>query len=50
MSKGQRLGTMTVKSGEQILAQIPLVAQREVAKRTWGQMFLQILRWVAMSK
>ena len=32
VSKGQRLGTATVRSGEQILAQIPLVAEEGVQK------------------
>ena len=48
VSKGQRQGTMTVKAGEQILAQIPLVAESSVEKLTWGQMFLRLLRKVCM--
>ncbi len=43
VSQGQRLGTMTVKAGEQILAQIPLVAQSPVEKLTWSQMFGKLL-------
>ncbi len=50
VSKGQRLGTMTVRSGEQILRQIPLVAAEPVTKLTWGQMFVRILRKVTMAK
>ena len=42
--KGQRLGTMTVLAGDQVLAQIPLVAEQAVEKLTWGQMFLRLLR------
>ena len=49
VSKGQRLGTLSVKAGEQILAQIPLVAAESVGRLTWGQMFLRILRQLAMS-
>ncbi len=49
VSKGQRLGTMTVKAGEQILAQIPLVAETAVPRLTWWQIFLHTLRRVAMS-
>ena len=49
VSKGQRLGTMTVKSGDQVLAQIPLVAQQAVPRLTWGDIFLQLLRRVTMS-
>ena len=48
VSKGQRLGTMTVKAGEQILAEIPMVAEAGVEKLTWGQMFLRLLRKVCM--
>ena len=50
VSKGQRLGTLTVKAGEQILAQIPLVADAPVEKLTWGQMFLRVLKKVSMAK
>ena len=50
VSRGQRLGTMTVRSGEQILRQIPLVAAEPVTKLTWGQMFVRILRKVTMAK
>ena len=42
--KGQRLGTMTVMAGDQVLTQIPLVAEQAVEKLTWGQMFLRLLR------
>ena len=50
VSKGQRLGTMTVRSGEQVLAQIPMVAAEGVARLTYGELFLEVLRRIAMSK
>ncbi len=50
VSRGQRLGTLTVRSGEQVLAQIPLVAEEAVPKLTWGELFLKILRRLAMAK
>ena len=50
VSKGQRLGTMTVRSGEQILAQIPLVAERTVLKRTFSQLFLEMLKRLCYAK
>ena len=50
VSKGQRLGTMTVRSGEQILAQIPLVAERTVLKRTFSQLFLEMLKRLCCAK
>ena len=48
VSKAQRLGTMTVRSGEQILAQIPMVAAEAVERLTFGDLFLKILRSVCM--
>ena len=48
VSQGQRLGTMTVKAGEQILKQIPLVAESAVEKVTWGQMFMRLLKKMCM--
>ena len=50
VSRGQRLGTMTVRVGEQILSQIPLVASEPVARLTWQDLFVRILRKVAMAK
>ena len=50
VSKGQKLGTMTVKAGEQILAQVPMVAQDSVARLTWGDIFLKVLRKLCMAK
>lgn len=48
VSQGQRLGTMTVKAGEQILAEIPMVAEATVEKLTWGQMYMRLLKKVCM--
>ena len=48
VSQGQRLGTMTVKAGEQILKEIPLVAEAGVEKLTWGQMFMRLLKMMCM--
>ena len=50
VSKGQRLGTLSVCAGEQVLVQIPLVAEEAVAKLTWGQMFVRILKRVCMAE
>jgi D-alanyl-D-alanine carboxypeptidase (penicillin-binding protein 5/6) len=50
VSQGQRLGTMTVRSGEQILAQIPMVAATSVPRLTWGQIFARILGYIVMAK
>ena len=50
VSKGQRLGTFTVKAGEQILLQIPMVAETEVPRLTLGQIFAEVLRSIFMGK
>ena len=50
VSKGQRLGTMTIKAGEQILAQIPLVAEESVARLRWSDIFWMLLRQLSMAR
>lgn len=50
VSQGQRLGTMTVRSGEQVLSQIPLVAETAVQRLTVGELFLMVLKQVMMAR
>ena len=50
VSQGQRLGTMQVKVGEQILSEIPLVAAEGVERLSWGDLFGRVLRKMAMAK
>ena len=50
VSKGQRLGTMTVRVGEQVLRQIPMVAADPVQKLTWGQLFAKVMQQISMAK
>ena len=50
VSQGQKIGTLSIRAGDQILAQIPLVAQTPVLRKTWGQIFWQILRAVCLGK
>ena len=50
VSQGQRLGTLTIRAGEQILAQVPLVAANPVTKLTTLDLMGRILRQVAMAK
>ena len=50
VSKGQRLGTLTVTVGEQVLSEIPLVAENTVEKLTWGDLVLQFFKALTMSK
>ena len=47
--QGQPLGTLTVRAGEEILAEVSLIAETEVPRLTWGQVTGRILRRVAMS-
>lgn len=49
VSQGQRLGTMTVKAGEQVLSQIPLVAVEAVERQSWGDLFVKVLKRAAMA-
>ncbi len=50
VSAGQKLGTLTLYSGEQILAQIPMVAEQAVPRSTWWQLFKKALRTIVMGK
>ena len=50
VSRGQRLGTLTLLAGEQILARIPLVAAREVQRLTFRDLWLETLRRASMGK
>ena len=49
VASGQQLGTLTVRSGEQILAQVPLVASAEVPRLNWGQLLVLVLQEMAMA-
>ena len=49
VSKGQKLGTLTVKAGEYVLKQIPLVAKEGVGRLTFGQISSKILQVLTMS-
>ena len=49
MSRGQRLGTLYIKAGEQVLKEIPLVAETAVEKLTFWQMWSRILRKLVMA-
>ena len=50
VSKGQKLGTMTVKAGEQVLAQVSMVAEAAVPRLTLGDIFIRILRKMCMAR
>ena len=44
VAAGQRLGELSVLDGDTVLVTVPLVAQESVARRSWGQVFTQLLR------
>ena len=48
VSQGQRLGTLTVRAGEQVLSQIPLVAAEAVERLSFWDLFAQVLKRAAM--
>ena len=50
VSQGQRIGTLTVKAGEQVLSEVPLVAAEGVERLSWGDLFVQVLKRAAMAK
>ena len=50
VSQGQQLGVLTIRAGEQVLARIPLVAQAEVPRLRWRNLFAMALRKLAMGQ
>ena len=50
VSRGQRLGTLTVKAGEQVLSIVPLVAETEVVRLDLLDLWKIMLRRIAMAK
>ena len=49
VSKGQRLGTLYIKAGEQVLKEIPMVAEEAVEKLTFWQVFSRIFQKLVMA-
>ena len=50
VSKGQKIGTLTVKAGDQVLAQVPMVAAEAVPRLSWWDVFIKVLQRLAMAK
>ena len=48
VEQGRQLGTLTVSSGGEVLAQIPLVAPQSVPRLRWLDLWLRLLKSVAM--
>jgi len=50
VAQGQKLGTMRIMSGEQVLSEIPLVAAQGVERLSYGELFGKVLGKAAMAK
>ena len=50
VSKGQRLGTLTLRCRDQVLAQVPMVAEKAIPRLTFGDLFLLVLQAVVMGE
>lgn len=50
VSRGQRLGMLTMRSGEQILAEIPLVAGEGIPKLSWWNVCCVVMRRICMAQ
>ena len=50
VAQGQKLGTMRLMSGEQVLSEIPLVAAQGVERLSYGELFGKVLGKAAMAK
>jgi len=50
VSKGQKLGTLTVKAGDQVLTQVPMIAADGVERLSWSDLFLMVLQKLCMAK
>ncbi len=49
VGKGQRIGTLTLKVGQQVLKEIPLIADEGVPRLTWSEIFRQVLQKLSFS-
>ena len=50
VEQGMILGKLTVKSGEEILLEIPLVAEKPVEKLTFSDLYVMVLKRAAVAK
>ena len=44
VEKGQQVGTLTVSSGGEVLAELPLVAEEAVERLSYGQILMRCLQ------
>ena len=47
---GDRLGTLSVTSGEEVVAEIPLLAGEEIPRVTYGQMLVRLLKKACLAE
>ena len=50
VARGQRIGTLRLRSGEQILREVPLIAAEPVERLTFGNLFVRVLGRMCMAK
>ena len=44
VAAGSQLGTLTITSGEEVVAELPILAGEEIPRVTFSQMLVQMLR------
>ena len=49
ISQGQKLGVLTIRCGEQVLAEVPMVAATAVPRLSWWKIFTNVLRRITMA-
>ena len=49
VSRGQKLGTLTIRVGDQVVAQVNMVAKDAVPKLTWWQIFVRLMQRITMA-
>ena len=50
VTRGQRLGTLTIKSGDQVLKEVPLAAAQDVERLSYGEIYRMVLMRAVMAK
>lgn len=50
VSAGQRLGTLTVQVGEQVISQVPMVAESAVSRLSFFAIFCRVLQKLSMAQ
>ena len=50
VNQGQRLGTLVIRAGEQVLSEVPLVAEESVERLTVWDLFVMVFKRFAMAE